>query len=263
MPFTPTHIIAVVPFGGFLRTVPFSALAIGAVVPDMPMFVGLFSYAEAHSIPGLVTACLPLGLMMFFAFELIFRRPLQALLPNGVQARMRPPLTESPDASVTWLLLVCACLLFAAATHVFWDSFTHAGRWGTQVLPVLNTSVGIRGLDVPLYKVFQHGSSVIGLPLLLAVWIRSLSRTTPDENRVVSISLVLRYAMWCLFIGVPLALAVTALRSIGPVEHRAFVAATRTISILLGAFVIYAVVFQTAAMIGFTKQQPLEDVPGD
>ncbi|MEZ6063784.1 MAG: DUF4184 family protein [Planctomycetaceae bacterium] len=264
MPFTPTHIIAVVPLAGVFRTVPFSALAVGAMVPDLPMFVGLFSYAEAHSLHGLFTTCLPLGLAAFVVFELIMRRPLQAALPACVQSRMKPPLSHSRDVSVTQLVLACVCILIGAATHVFWDSFTHAGRWGTVVFPVLNSSAGIAGLQMPAYKIAQHGSSAIGLPLLLAVWIRSLRRTPPDERRVVTISPILRYGLWGLLLGVPIVLLASAIRSNGPLEYRAFVAATRTISILLVAFATYALLFQAAAIVGRrSRQRQIGEVPGD
>jgi hypothetical protein len=55
-------------------------------------------------------------------------------------------------------------------SHITWDGFTHAGRFGVQALPVLDeTWLRIAGVEVRGYKVLQHGSSLVGLPLLFVI----------------------------------------------------------------------------------------------
>ena len=81
MPLTPTHILAILPIAAVKHlSLPFSALVIGSMIPDFPLFVPLSpDYGTTHSVPGLLTACLPLGLGCFLVFQLLMKRPLFAL----------------------------------------------------------------------------------------------------------------------------------------------------------------------------------------
>ena len=66
MPFTPTHTLAVIPIwswcpGAYSR----SALVIGCMIPDLPVLLPInVSYTTTHSLPGVVVACVPLGIVM-------------------------------------------------------------------------------------------------------------------------------------------------------------------------------------------------------
>ena len=184
MPFTPTHVLAVVPLR---RTrLPFAALAVGSMVPDLPIFVHFLpSYRTAHSLPGLFTACLPLGTALWLAWELVLREPAVALLPEWVRRRLgadRP----APDART--VLPAAAAVLLGAATHLFWDAFTHGGRWGVRLVPWLNTEFvppawlpdGLPPV-VHGYRVAQYASSAVGLPLLAWLAHRRLRGTPADD----------------------------------------------------------------------------------
>jgi hypothetical protein len=71
-------------------------------------------------------------------------------------------------------------VVIGAATHVGWDAFTHEGRWGMRLLPWLDaTALTIAGYAIPGYKVFQYGSTAVGLPLLAAMAVAWLSRQPP------------------------------------------------------------------------------------
>ena len=78
MPFTATHIAAVVPFAWLCRwRLPLSALAIGSMVPDVAGFYpNLFDYPTLHSFPGVFTHCIPLGLIGFFLYHWVLKQPL-------------------------------------------------------------------------------------------------------------------------------------------------------------------------------------------
>ncbi|NUK90247.1 DUF4184 family protein, partial [Streptomyces lunaelactis] len=52
--------------------------------------------------------------------------------------------------------------VLGAATHIGWDAFTHEGRWGTRLIPVLNETVGGFGV----HKFVQYGSSALALAVL-------------------------------------------------------------------------------------------------
>ena len=177
MPFTPTHVAAIIPVA-FLgrRWFPFSALAIGAMVPDLPLYLpGALDYQVTHSPAGLVAICLPVGILCFLCFQLIMKRPLIALL--SLKLRQRLATFDQPlfRPSLRFFAGVSGAILVGAATHLIWDSFTHQGRWGVRLIPELNLSIlYIGGVELRGYKLAQYGSTILGLPamaLLLVHWL--------------------------------------------------------------------------------------------
>ncbi len=183
MPFTPTHVLAVLPFAALKRLpFPFSAMLIGSLIPDLPLFLPLSpGYGTTHSALGLITACLPLGMACFVIFHLAMKRPLLALLPAAIRNRCAFLVTPRPalrPEAVAWAL---PAVVLGASTHVFWDSFTHEGRWGTRLIPSLNQTVLIVAGDaIPGFKLLQYGSTLIGLPCLALLLFAWLSRQTPE-----------------------------------------------------------------------------------
>ena len=204
MPFTPSHILAVLPLRRLFGDVPFSALAIGAMVPDLPLFLPGLDYQLAHSFPGLLTMCLPLGLATCFCFEIVMRRPMMSLLPEWVQMRLsNQPLVER-DLSLSRMALLACCILVAAGSHVLWDSFTHPARWGVQTFSVLSWKLSLYELELPLFRVLQHTSSVIGLLIVLCwagyrLWISSVQPKNVIEN-----SKLIRYLVWATLAAIPI-----------------------------------------------------------
>jgi hypothetical protein len=194
MPFTPTHVLAVVPIAAVSRgALPFSALVIGSMIPDFPRFSPLSPAPDTtHSATGLLSACLPLGLTCYLLFQSLMKRPLMALMPRAIQGRCAtlsgPYVGPTPKA----LLLASLAIVVGAATHLLWDSFTHRGRWGTRLFPRLNeTAVTMWGHPIPGYQLLQDGSTFIGLPclgLLLAIWLYRRETEGPGGLPVLSAS---------------------------------------------------------------------------
>jgi uncharacterized protein DUF4184 len=176
MPFTPTHVLAILPVGALLRRLPLSALAVGSMIPDLPLFVPFLpGYAMTHSPVGIVTVCLPLGVAMLLAFQWIIKVPAISLFPTWAQTRMTSCSRPLLIPSTGFFFRVSLAVVLGAITHVVWDAFTHQGRWGTQLFPVLNQTTLILGWHVPGYKLFQYGSTIVALPvltLLSALWLR-------------------------------------------------------------------------------------------
>lgn len=185
MPFTPSHAVVALPF---LRTplIP-AAIAVGAMTPDLPLFVRAVvpSYARTHDFAWLPLTVL-VALALLLLWRLVFRPATRELAPGWLADRMpvewnagaAPALRETFAISgspgrVSWrgILLLAVSLVFGVATHILWDLFTHEGRAGTDLLPILDEFWG------PLtgYKWLQHGSSVIGMLILAifgATWLR-------------------------------------------------------------------------------------------
>ncbi|MDX1927832.1 MAG: DUF4184 family protein [Pirellulaceae bacterium] len=185
MPFTPTHILAVLPLAPLYRWLPFPALAIGAMVPDIGLFYPSVDYAKTHSPQGVFTTCIPLGIALFILFETLVRRPLVALLPNWYQSRIdpRPQLSTKPTLMHQVLVYasIAAAVGFGAFSHQIWDAFTHQGRWGTQLLPWLNVEVSLGGYSAPGFKLLQYSSTLVGLPLLAVYSHVCLWRASPQH----------------------------------------------------------------------------------
>jgi hypothetical protein len=170
MPFTATHVAAAVPLAWIARgRLPFSALAIGSMIPDIPVFFpGLLSYQATHSLAGIVTHGLPVGFLVFIVFHFGLKQPLVALAPRFFRARLASWAEQRPTFALVPMLLACISVAAGAASHVVWDSFTHEGRWGVQLFPVLDqVALHAGGRPLRWYAVLQHLSSAMLLPPLL------------------------------------------------------------------------------------------------
>ena len=185
MPFTPTHTLAAVPLGWlWRRPAVFSSLVIGSMVPDWPLYVPFVGpeYDLTHSVPGLFTACLPLGVLSALYFQFALKRPLVELLPQFLQRRMVRFVYLPAKPSIAVLLTIVAALLLGSGSHVLWDSFTHGGAWGVQLLPQLKqVMLAIDSARFTGYQVLQHGSTFVGLPLfLILAWAWCRNAETSD-----------------------------------------------------------------------------------
>jgi len=182
MPFTVSHAVVALPF---VRTplVP-AAIAIGAMTPDLPLFLrGLVPpYAVTHDL-----AWLPVTTLMAFVLLLVWRcvlrpatrelvpRPLAERLPAGWDAGAPAAARETVSGGVRGILWLVLSLALGVLTHVAWDFFTHEGRAGDALFPALEEQWG------PLLGVkwLQYGSGVFGLAGLGAFGLWWLSKRTP------------------------------------------------------------------------------------
>lgn len=188
MPFTPTHLLAAIPLGHAWRgPVPAAALAIGTVIPDWPLFVPWGpSYVATHSLAGTVTHALPIALAVLFLWRWFCQVPLYQLLPARVRGRW-PLMDRTSWPGWRTGLLTLLALWLGILTHVVWDAFTHAQRWGVELLPVLQQEMlQVGAMTLPGYKLLQHGSSLIGLPLL-TLYALYRYRTTTVTNAAPSV----------------------------------------------------------------------------
>ncbi len=189
MPLTFAHPAAVLP-GYRLRNqgVPFAALVIGSMSPDFEYFLRLQPWGNfSHTLPGLVGFCLPVGLVVYGVYRVLILPALPECLPVYLQRRWPAPPTVHGGL---WHMGVAAiAILIGALTHIVWDSFTHGIGFAVQAFPQLKTTL----LGWPAYKYLQHGSTVVGLFLLL-VGIHRLPLTHAQPGRTPGVAL---YAVFC------------------------------------------------------------------
>lgn len=185
MPFTPSHIAAVIPLISKARIRRYLdpwTLALGAMAPDVPLFVpGVSFYSVLHSPTGVLLCSIPVTLTIFAVFQWLLRDPLTALLSPAaagkVAALPRPTWRRSPA--------LAAGAMTGYATHVLWDSFTHA--WHRLYWNWAWLDATVHG-SITVYRVLQYTSSALGLGLVVWWILRSLSR---QEARPVPARLVL------------------------------------------------------------------------
>ncbi len=179
MPLTfPSHAAAILPLLRLpgVRRLPASALVIGSTAPDLTYLVGTYG-ADSHHPLGLLSFCLPAGVVAFLLLEgllLPVLAPLVVtLLPlrlgrTGVRVLGPRPLPHHPAG---WLA-VAAAVLLGAVTHQLWDGFTHAWMWPARVL-YPGVTVAVAGHPVLLSRVLQHLSSALGVGIVLLYLIYS------------------------------------------------------------------------------------------
>ncbi|MCA9230035.1 MAG: DUF4184 family protein [Planctomycetales bacterium] len=245
MPFTPTHVLAVLPFAFALRWMPISALAIGAMVPDAPMFFPGLKYAQTHSIVGVFNACLPLGVAAFLLFQWVLKEPLAALLPVWVQQRTTSVSKPFLVPTVSFLMGVTLAVLIGSFSHLLWDSFSHQGRWGTQLVPDLNHLISIGPWALPGYKVIQYGSTIVGLPLLVLITGATLAMTEPsDESLFPNVDWRLKRLAFAICLIVPLLIAMYAWMAKDTIYEVLGTTIKKSGAIFLAGMLIYSLLFQ-------------------
>lgn len=214
MPFTPSHAVVALPF---LRTrlVP-AAIAIGAMTPDLPLFVrGMWpDYGLTHDV-----AWLPVTVVVAFALLLVWRcvlRPAtRELLPRQVAERLPARgdagalagLRESVRGGALGILWLVLSLALGVASHIAWDLFTHEGRTGEELLPALAERWG----PFSVTKWLQYGSGVFGLGVLAIFALVWLSRQAPEPVRRV----LPDAARWAWWLSLPVALIVASVVALG------------------------------------------------
>ncbi|GAA2413882.1 hypothetical protein GCM10010420_49310 [Streptomyces glaucosporus] len=186
MPFTLSHAAAALPGiradGTGRGPLVASALVAGTLAPDMTYYAASAVPAAmrlgdlTHSPAGVLTVDVAIAAVLVGAW-LLLREPLLALLPGSPRGkayaltRGRPWRGRPPAPLLGW---GCASAALGAATHVFWDSFTHMDRWGVRWITVLDERV----LGVPLYHQLQYGGSALAL-VAIAVFLAGVWRRLP------------------------------------------------------------------------------------
>jgi hypothetical protein len=178
MPFTPSHIAAILPFARFSLAP--AALVIGSMVPDLPYFLPLGIPRQlTHSIPGVPLADLPMGIIVLVLWSLVFRAPVVDFAPEWVRARSRPSEGRIRWPSLRLGAVILASLLLGIATHLVWDAFTHPDGWMVLNVVALRAQVG----PFTAYRWAQYASSIGGL-IILAIWVAGwVRRTSAVEQR--------------------------------------------------------------------------------
>jgi Domain of unknown function (DUF4184) len=154
---------------------PMSALVIGSMVPDVPLFLGWRQgYRMSHSLTGAITVDLAATLALLYCWNAVVRDALVDLAPTPVRVRLaaRNRLTRRQ-----WLWTPAAAVV-GSLTHLVWDAFTHQNRWGVALLHPLRADVG----PLPGYKWAQYTSGMIGLLIVVGASLAFLRSRPPSHS---------------------------------------------------------------------------------
>ena len=185
MPFTLAHPAAVIPLYRLARRrLSLSALVIGSMAPDFVYFLPMpVSGIMTHSLPGMALFCAPAGLLVYVVFTRFAKHPLTTLLPSAIFLRLAPQ-TPSRSGVGHWCAIIAA-LMIGTFTHIAWDAFTHRNSVIVNSFDWLRMPLNLpSGMAVPLYKILQHTSSVLGLICLAACLLHWLTRTPMPAQQV-------------------------------------------------------------------------------
>jgi hypothetical protein len=183
MPWTFAHPAAVLPFKHFFAgLLLFPALIIGSLLPDVGYYFGRFDIATyAHSLIGLFSICLPMGICLFLILRLLYK-PVVHLLPQPHRGALLSLAWADIPISVTLFFKVSASLLLGALTHIIWDSFTHKSGFFVKNISALQLEVfNFLGHSFQAYNVLQHISSLFGLIFVIIFYVNWLHRAKADE----------------------------------------------------------------------------------
>ena len=170
MPFTFSHPALVLPLALLPRRwFSVTGLVIGSMVPDFEYFLRMRVQSEySHTIAGLFWFDLSLAVLLALVFHTLVRNPLIENLPAALQSRLSRYKTFDFLAYFrgNWFVMAVSALV-GAASHLLWDGFTYAGSFFAEVVPALSATVQVAGLQMPLYKVLRHISTMAGAAVIL------------------------------------------------------------------------------------------------
>jgi hypothetical protein len=187
MPWTFAHPAAVLPLRTFHR-LPFGALVVGSLSPDIGYYFGAFGFAAvAHTLPGIIYICLPTAIALMMILRAL-HKPVAGLLPYPHrQAVLALPPFLWPT-SLHAAGFVCLAIVIGAMTHIIWDSFTHpAGFFVANIRAMRAISFNVPGRDFLRFEVLQYVSTIVGAIVLIVAYQRvsrraALVSVAPHES---------------------------------------------------------------------------------
>lgn len=165
MPFTFSHPAIVLPLTYLpKRWFSLTGLVIGSLTPDFEYFLRMKVQSNySHTLSGLFWFDIPLGLLLAFIFHNFVRESLVDNLPITLKSRLSFfwQFNWNNHFKKKWFVILVS-ILIGAVSHLFWDSFTHIHGYFVEVIPMLENKVDILGSQIPIFKILQHSSTLLG-----------------------------------------------------------------------------------------------------
>lgn len=172
MPFTFAHPAVILPLSKIKiknhQIFNMTALVIGSMAPDFEYFIHFRPFQEhGHSLLGLFYFNLPLVIIISSIYHNILKKQLITNLPKPF-CQNYAYLTQSKWKldSLKKIGTVIYSSILGMLTHLLWDSFTHKGAYFVEKIEFLTNSLNLLEYSIPIYKILQHGSTLLGLTIL-------------------------------------------------------------------------------------------------
>ena len=198
MPFTPAHSAIMLPF---IRSRYFSAtgLIIGSLSPDFEYFFKMsVNGIHSHTKAGLLYFDLPVTLLLSLLFHQVVKSNFIGNLPPFLQKRFQDTLQFNfvNYLKSNWGIFLFSVLL-GAASHIFWDSFTHNNRFFVRQFSTFYAAhyVPFDGANYPLWYVLQQISTAVGL---FAVGLYIILKKPVQEGEIMAPKI----SYWLLVLGI-------------------------------------------------------------
>jgi hypothetical protein len=174
MPFTFSHPAAILPLTYLSKQwLSLTGLVIGSLTPDFEYFIRMRVYSSfSHYWTGLFLFDIPFGIILASVFHLVVRDQLIDSLPDLLQKRFIgfKEFEWTNYLKKNLPIVVISCMI-GATTHLLWDGFTHQNGHFVQTVSSLQKSLLVSNHSIPIYKLLQHGSSLVGgLLITYAIW---------------------------------------------------------------------------------------------
>ncbi|WP_168198225.1 DUF4184 family protein [Crassaminicella thermophila] len=172
MPFTFSHPSITIPIKKKLgKYADFTALIIGSMAPDFEYFLRFKPVGFiGHTVLGFLYFNLPLCFIIAYIYHYIVKdlfilclpKPLDSWYEYLMQSRSKWELKD-----IKRIIIFIYSAFIGMFSHVFWDAFTHKSGYFVNGLSLLTDNFVIRNYKVPIYKLMQHGSTMIGFIIIL------------------------------------------------------------------------------------------------
>jgi hypothetical protein len=148
-----------------------TALVVGSMAPDLGYFAtGHTDFDFGHTLVGQLLFCLPVTLALVWLLRRVIARPLAANLPELGFFHLRDYGVLGDRTKPVFSVKEVASALVGSLSHVALDAFTHDHGWVVERWPLLRAPVlELGSASVPLYKLLQHGGTLVGGALALAM----------------------------------------------------------------------------------------------
>lgn len=202
MPFTFSHPAIILPLTTKRLRLSATGLIIGSMTPDFEYFIRMKVQSDySHTLPGLFWFDLPLGLILSFIYHSIVRNSFINNSPVFIQKRL------NKFNSLNWIkyfllnwFIVSISVLIGAFSHLLWDSFTHETGYFVERSSLLKGTIYLKGLTMPVYKVIQHLSSLVG-GLIIAI-----AFLTTESTAIATIVNISKYWLFIVLITLTIVL---------------------------------------------------------
>lgn len=196
MPFTFAHPAIVIPLKrNKTERFDVTALVLGSMAPDFEYFIRFKAHGVwGHTFIGFIFLNLPLVLVSALLWNYVIKKSFIYSLPK----RMQPYFTlflykrweiRSIKAFVNFVISA----IIGMFSHVLWDSFTHADSFFVNRIPFLSECIDIFGMKIAIYKILQHGSTLIGFGIIF-IYLYLMSRN--KKGSIPKVCVIKKIGYW-------------------------------------------------------------------